>query len=68
MRPSNLSLLAELKFQCNYSAIVMEYVYDTYNAELIIHTFAFIACNDTLCTTNLESYTACICLCSLEPP
>lgn len=41
----------------------MEYVYGTYIAELIIHSFAFIAYNDTLCTMNLESYTAWILLC-----
>lgn len=43
----------------------MEYVYGTYNAEVIMHPFAFIACNDTLCTMNLESYTAWIHLYSL---
>lgn len=44
----------------------MDYVYGTYNAELIIYPFASIACNDTLCTMNLESYTTWINLCSSE--
>lgn len=44
----------------------MEYVYGMYNAELIIYPFAFITCNDTLCTMNLESYTTWTNLCSPE--